>query len=71
MKAVFDAAIKVVIRPVQKQKEKKKKPRRGCLSLVPSFLTIKRLAYYPSIMQFFGHCIPLCLELWIANVLLS
>ncbi|KAK9278387.1 hypothetical protein L1049_027952 [Liquidambar formosana] len=32
VKAVFDAAIKVVIKPPQKQKEKKKKPRRGCLS---------------------------------------
>jgi len=40
VKAVFDAAIKVVIKPPQKQKEKKKKPRRGCLLLVLSFLTI-------------------------------
>ncbi|KAB5524941.1 hypothetical protein DKX38_022690 [Salix brachista] len=31
VKAVFDAAIKVVIKPAQKQKERKKKPRRGCL----------------------------------------
>ncbi|KAL6183227.1 hypothetical protein ACLB2K_044638 [Fragaria x ananassa] len=31
VKAVFDAAIRVVIKPPQKQKEKKKKPRRGCL----------------------------------------
>lgn len=31
VKAVFDAAIKVVIKPPQKQKEKKKKQRRGCL----------------------------------------
>ncbi|KAE8662219.1 Rac-like GTP-binding protein 2 [Hibiscus syriacus] len=31
VKAVFDAAIKVVIKPPQKQKEKKKKPSRGCL----------------------------------------
>ncbi|KAL5987612.1 Ras-related C3 botulinum toxin substrate 3 [Asimina triloba] len=30
VKAVFDAAIKVVIQPPSKQKEKKKKPRRGC-----------------------------------------
>ncbi|XP_038679088.1 rac-like GTP-binding protein 3 isoform X2 [Tripterygium wilfordii] len=30
VKAVFDAAIKVVIKPPQKQKEKKKQPRRGC-----------------------------------------
>ncbi|XP_074316888.1 rac-like GTP-binding protein 3 [Silene latifolia] len=29
VKAVFDAAIKVVIKPSQKQKEKKKKPKRG------------------------------------------
>ncbi|XP_021718988.1 rac-like GTP-binding protein 3 [Chenopodium quinoa] len=29
VKAVFDSAIKVVIKPPQKQKEKKKKPRRG------------------------------------------
>ncbi|GLT72727.1 hypothetical protein SLA2020_446350 [Shorea laevis] len=44
VKAVFDAAIKVVIRPVQKQKEKKKKPRRGCLSNVlrgRSFVCLK------------------------------
>jgi Ras-related C3 botulinum toxin substrate 1 len=34
VKAVFDAAIKVVIKPAVKQKEKKKKqkPRSGCLS---------------------------------------
>ncbi|KAF4390929.1 hypothetical protein G4B88_030607 [Cannabis sativa] len=31
VKAVFDAAIRVVIKPPQKQKEKKKKQRRGCL----------------------------------------
>nr|KJB53192.1 hypothetical protein B456_008G297200 [Gossypium raimondii] len=31
VKAVFDDAIKVVIKPPQKQKEKKKKPSRGCL----------------------------------------
>ena len=31
VKAVFDAAIKVVIQPPKKQKEKKKKkPQRGC-----------------------------------------
>lgn len=30
VKAVFDAAIRVVIQPPSKQKEKKKKPRRGC-----------------------------------------
>ncbi|TQD96869.1 hypothetical protein C1H46_017601 [Malus baccata] len=30
VKAVFDAAIRVVIKPPQKQKEKKKKQRRGC-----------------------------------------
>lgn len=41
MKAVFDAAIRVVIKPPQKQKEKKKKSRHGCLSLVPSFLRPK------------------------------
>ncbi|KAK8521481.1 hypothetical protein V6N13_077581 [Hibiscus sabdariffa] len=35
VKAVFDAAIKVVIKPPQKQKEKKKKPSRGCLMSVP------------------------------------
>jgi hypothetical protein len=71
VKAVFDAAIKVVIKPPQKQKEKKKKPRRGCLLLVLSFLTIKRLFYYPSIMQFLGivsHCVW---ELSIAKVLYS
>jgi len=34
VKAVFDAAIKVVIKPAVKQKEKKikQKPRSGCLS---------------------------------------
>ncbi|CAD5325173.1 Small GTPase [Arabidopsis thaliana x Arabidopsis arenosa] len=34
VKAIFDAAIKVVIKPAVKQKEKKKKhkPRNGCLS---------------------------------------
>ncbi|PKI33251.1 hypothetical protein CRG98_046355 [Punica granatum] len=31
VKAVFDAAIKVVIKPPQREKERKKKPRRGCL----------------------------------------
>ncbi|OIW17718.1 hypothetical protein TanjilG_29068 [Lupinus angustifolius] len=31
VKSVFDAAIKVVIKPPPKQQEKKKKPRRGCL----------------------------------------
>ncbi|KAJ1439024.1 Small GTPase superfamily [Sesbania bispinosa] len=31
VKSVFDAAIKVVIKPPQKQQEKKKKQRRGCL----------------------------------------
>ncbi|XP_028778353.1 rac-like GTP-binding protein ARAC8 isoform X2 [Neltuma alba] len=31
VKAVFDAAIKMVIKPPQKQNEKKKKPRGGCL----------------------------------------
>lgn len=36
VKAVFDAAIKVVIKPPQKQKEKKK-PRQGCLVLVTYF----------------------------------
>ncbi|BAT76120.1 hypothetical protein LR48_Vigan01g239100 [Vigna angularis] len=36
VKSVFDAAIKVVIKPPQKQ-EKKKKPRRGCLLLVDFF----------------------------------
>lgn len=35
VKAVFDSAIKVVIKPPQKQKEKKKKPRRGFTMLVP------------------------------------
>ncbi|XP_010254428.1 PREDICTED: rac-like GTP-binding protein 3 isoform X1 [Nelumbo nucifera] len=30
VKAVFDAAIKVVIKPPQKQKEKKRKPQQGC-----------------------------------------
>ncbi|KAJ6888645.1 hypothetical protein NC652_029664 [Populus alba x Populus x berolinensis] len=40
VKAVFDAAIKVVIKPAQKQKERKKKPRRGCLLSVPSFLIL-------------------------------
>ncbi|KAJ8452406.1 hypothetical protein Cgig2_006211 [Carnegiea gigantea] len=30
VKAVFDAAIKVVIKPPQKQKQKKKKPKPGC-----------------------------------------
>ncbi|KAF9667834.1 hypothetical protein SADUNF_Sadunf15G0064500 [Salix dunnii] len=36
VKAVFDAAIKVVIKPAQKQKDRKKKPRRGCLLSVLS-----------------------------------
>ncbi|KAF7806112.1 rac-like GTP-binding protein ARAC8 [Senna tora] len=31
VKSVFDAAIKMVIKPPQKQNEKKKKPRQGCL----------------------------------------
>lgn len=31
VKAVFDAAIRVVIKPPQKQKEKKQKARQGCL----------------------------------------
>ncbi|PON93343.1 Small GTP-binding domain containing protein [Trema orientale] len=38
VKAVFDAAIKVVIKPPQKQKEKKKKQRRGCLMSVFSLV---------------------------------
>ncbi|KAL2936071.1 Rac-like GTP-binding protein 3 [Bienertia sinuspersici] len=43
VKAVFDAAIKCVIKPPQKQKEKKKKPRRGCtmnLHGIRSFLCL-------------------------------
>ncbi|KAK9081972.1 hypothetical protein Syun_030954 [Stephania yunnanensis] len=48
VKAVFDVAIKIVIEPPQKQKEKKKKPQRGC-SLICELLvdmqqTIMRLA---------------------------
>lgn len=45
VKAVFDAAIKVVIKPPQKQKGKKKKPSRGCLMSV--FFLIENLgAFY-------------------------
>ncbi|KAM7255968.1 hypothetical protein ACFE04_011709 [Oxalis oulophora] len=42
VKAVFDAAIKVVIKPLQKPKEKEKKPRRGrgCALLVPFSLSL-------------------------------
>ncbi|XP_054805968.1 uncharacterized protein LOC129308687 [Prosopis cineraria] len=36
VKSVFEAAIKVVIEPPQKQHEKKRKPRRGCLLFVHS-----------------------------------
>ncbi|XP_038984048.1 rac-like GTP-binding protein 5 isoform X1 [Phoenix dactylifera] len=36
VKAVFDAATKIVIRPPQKQKEKKKKPQHGCSLLLKS-----------------------------------
>jgi hypothetical protein len=60
VKAVFDAAIKVVIRPVQKQKEKKKKPHRGCLSLVPFFLQLKGLLTILQLCSFFAaisHCV--------------
>ena len=39
VKAVFDAAIKVVIKPLQKQKEKRK-PHRGCLLLVLSSFSL-------------------------------
>jgi len=39
VKAVFDAAIKVVIKPPQKQKEKRK-PHRGCLLLVLSSFSL-------------------------------
>ncbi|KAK8714568.1 hypothetical protein V6N13_041924 [Hibiscus sabdariffa] len=42
-KAIFDAAIKVVIKPPQKQKEKKKKQSRGCLML----LSFKPKAHAP------------------------
>ncbi|KAL2321872.1 hypothetical protein Fmac_026251 [Flemingia macrophylla] len=42
VKSVFDAAIKVVIKPPQKQ-EKKKKPRRGCLLNVICGRNIVRL----------------------------
>lgn len=45
VKAVFDAAIKVVIKPPQKLKEKKKKPQRGCLLLVSAFLDDLELAF--------------------------
>jgi hypothetical protein len=45
VKAVFDAAIKVVIKPAQKQKERKKKPRRGCLLSVPSFSALLRVFF--------------------------
>ncbi|GFS32640.1 RAC-like 10 [Actinidia rufa] len=47
VKAVFDAAIKVVIKPPQKQKEKKKKQRRGCLMSVtcPMLLALLNLLY--------------------------
>ncbi|KAF9626321.1 hypothetical protein IFM89_032170 [Coptis chinensis] len=47
VKAVFDAAIRVVIKPPQKQKEKKKKPQRGCSLMsvysLESFLILCRL----------------------------
>lgn len=36
VKAVFDAAIRVVIKPPQKEKETKKKQSHGCLMSVPS-----------------------------------
>jgi hypothetical protein len=51
VKAVFDAAIKVVIKPPQKQKEKKK-PRQGCLVLVTiSFKLCANSILLSSILQ--------------------
>lgn len=57
VKAVFDSAIRVVIKPAQKQKEKKKKPNRGCFLSVTLFLALLRVTC------FIFECL-ICEDLW-------
>ncbi|MFQ6638240.1 hypothetical protein Gotur_013774 [Gossypium turneri] len=52
VKAVFDDAIKVVIKPPQKQKEKKKKPSRGCLMSVFSLIKVLGACYYLIVLTY-------------------
>jgi hypothetical protein len=47
VKGVFDAAIRMVIKPPQKQHEKRKKPRQGC------FLSVHFFLYY---INYFVFC---------------
>jgi hypothetical protein len=50
VKGVFDAAIRMVIKPPQKQHEKRKKPRQGC------FLSVHFFLYYINCFVFVITC---------------
>jgi hypothetical protein len=56
VKGVFDAAIRMVIKPPQKQHEKRKKPRQGC------FLSVHLFLYYINCFVFCYYMLQLSMH---------